>query len=386
MTFYMSCGGMGRAKPWSSEVANIWRIGNDHLDCWTDGPCPRAVGYHSNGHGTKQAIGYFRGASKFAGPGGWNTGDFLKTGGESCDLAAKPGDLCPKQTLEEYRTEFTMWSMASSPLLVSTDVRNLTQIQRQILLNVEVIAIDQQPVAGDEVPAAAEAAPPPLGPWFSAAGYQACSYPRCCPQPVGECRHSAFPLVTLGDAKSQPPVRTAADCQQLCEAHAECEVWQVGSPGKGRECSWVQNMSRWAPVGHQGERAAGCKVSAVHGCGTAPTPPPPPPPRPPAGKSDLQVWAKPLEQTAYPHTTGWSGLAEHRAIALLNLGEAAGDISSHLSAAAGGAHGGSGPATWSVRDVWGNATRTVTVAAGELGLLNATVGAHEVRLYRVWKH
>jgi hypothetical protein len=54
IAFYMSCGGGGREQKWASEVANIWRIGNDHLDCWTDGPCPRAVGYTSNGHGTLQ--------------------------------------------------------------------------------------------------------------------------------------------------------------------------------------------------------------------------------------------------------------------------------------------------------------------------------------------
>ena len=78
---YMSCGGGGRKQPWARDVANIWRIGNDHLDCWDDGPCPRKVGYTSNGHGTLQAISYFKGISAFAGPGGWNTGDFLKTGG-----------------------------------------------------------------------------------------------------------------------------------------------------------------------------------------------------------------------------------------------------------------------------------------------------------------
>jgi alpha-galactosidase len=54
IAFYMSCGGGGRKQKWASEVANIWRIGNDHLDCWTDGPCSHAVGYRSNGHGTLQ--------------------------------------------------------------------------------------------------------------------------------------------------------------------------------------------------------------------------------------------------------------------------------------------------------------------------------------------
>ena len=44
-----------------------------------------------------------------------------------------------------------MWAMSSSPLLVSTDIRNLTATQTSVLLNHEVIAIDQQPVAGDVI-------------------------------------------------------------------------------------------------------------------------------------------------------------------------------------------------------------------------------------------
>ena len=39
--------------------------------------------------------------------------------------------------------------MFSAPLLVSTDVRNLTSIQKKILLNPEVIGIDQQPIGAD---------------------------------------------------------------------------------------------------------------------------------------------------------------------------------------------------------------------------------------------
>ena len=49
ITFYMSCGGEDAAAAWPAQVSNIWRIGFDHLDCWTDGPCPKAVGYTSRG-------------------------------------------------------------------------------------------------------------------------------------------------------------------------------------------------------------------------------------------------------------------------------------------------------------------------------------------------
>ncbi len=44
----------------------------------------------------------------------------------------------------EYRSEYTMWTIISSSLLVATDVRNITDIMKDILLNKEVIAVNQQ--------------------------------------------------------------------------------------------------------------------------------------------------------------------------------------------------------------------------------------------------
>jgi hypothetical protein len=452
ITFYMSCGGGGRKQPWANDVANIWRIGNDHLDCWTDGPCPRNVGYRSNGHGTVQAIGYFRGASAFAGPGGWNTGDFLKTGGESCDLLAKPGDLCPKQTLEEYRTEFTvrvlrsttsgssklaappplllpvdaaaaaaatqLWSMASSPLLVSTDIRNLTAIQREILLQREVIAVDQQPVAGDEIgqvlqlaglPAdlhdaaivqaiddSAKATAQSVDPgWFIAANAQACSFPTCCSDSACPTGHkSAFTLIALGTN-----VQNAEACQQLCQAHHECAIWQLGSQSKGGHCTMV-NATVWQPVAMSGGRSAGCKLG-ISGCGKSPIPPRPAP-APHHRGGTTEVWVKPLMETAYPATSGWSALEDHHAIALLNVGEESAEISAHLPTtvflattlyAESGAQisaetlqssrGNLRQNTLFVRDVWDNKTLPHG-AVSKSGLLTVRVAPHGVKLFRVW--
>jgi len=145
MAFYMSCGGVGRKQKFASKVANIWRVGNDHLDCWDD-ICSAKRGYTSRSHGTSEVIQYMAGISKFAGPGGWNTPDFLKTGGEGCADRA-PGHLCPGQTDEEYRTEFSLWSITNAPLLVSSDVRKLSPLQKDILLNPEVIAVNQDALA-----------------------------------------------------------------------------------------------------------------------------------------------------------------------------------------------------------------------------------------------
>ena len=59
MALYMSCGGHDSTEAWPPTVSNVWRIGFDHLDCWTDGPCTAQD--RSKGHGTKQAIAYLAG-------------------------------------------------------------------------------------------------------------------------------------------------------------------------------------------------------------------------------------------------------------------------------------------------------------------------------------
>jgi alpha-galactosidase len=46
-------------------------------------------------------------------------------------------------TPEEYRTHFSMWAIFSAPLLAGNDVANMSADTKEILLNKEVIAIDQ---------------------------------------------------------------------------------------------------------------------------------------------------------------------------------------------------------------------------------------------------
>ena len=50
---------------------------------------------------------------------------------------------CPKQTDDEYITEFSLWTLTQSPLIVSTDVRNLTSVMQSALLNDELVAAHQ---------------------------------------------------------------------------------------------------------------------------------------------------------------------------------------------------------------------------------------------------
>lgn len=63
--------------------------------------------------------------------GGWNDADFLMTGGQGCSDNA-PHIHCPGMTDTEYKTEFTMWCMMGSSLIVATDVRNMTAIMKMV--------------------------------------------------------------------------------------------------------------------------------------------------------------------------------------------------------------------------------------------------------------
>ena len=65
--------------------------------------------------------------------------DLLPTGGAGCVTGAH----CPGQTDDEYATEFALWALTQSPLIVATDLRNLTSRMRALMLNVELLAIHQ---------------------------------------------------------------------------------------------------------------------------------------------------------------------------------------------------------------------------------------------------
>ena len=71
--------------------------------------------------------------------------DLLMTGGAGCDQRV-PGVRCAGCSDLEYRTEFIMWAVAASPLVVSTDIRGMTNATREILLHEEILAINQDPI------------------------------------------------------------------------------------------------------------------------------------------------------------------------------------------------------------------------------------------------
>jgi len=83
------------------------------------------------GGGTSQIIQHQAGISKYSGPGQWNDPDFLM-----------PGYFW--EFSYDQKTEFSFWCLFAAPLIVATDVRDLSD--KQVLLNKEAIAINQDPL------------------------------------------------------------------------------------------------------------------------------------------------------------------------------------------------------------------------------------------------
>ncbi len=111
---------------WAPQVgANLWRTGNDIHDEYAS----------VSANGFTQA-----GLARFAGPGHWNDPDMLEIGNGGMKPAA-------------YETQMSLWAILAAPLIASNDVRQMDKTTRDILLNREVIAIDQDALGkqGDRV-------------------------------------------------------------------------------------------------------------------------------------------------------------------------------------------------------------------------------------------
>jgi len=118
----------GSTKPWlwAGPVGNLWRSTPDIQDCWD---CKRSWG----GNGLVWIIDQMNGIESYSGPEHWNDPDMLEVGNGG-------------MTTTEYRAHFSMWALFSAPLMVGTDVSNMSADTREILLNRAVIAVDQDPL------------------------------------------------------------------------------------------------------------------------------------------------------------------------------------------------------------------------------------------------
>ena len=131
MVFSLCEWGQNKPWEWAGDVGHMWRTTGDIYDSY-DGRKGWEMGWKRildlqytlvDGNGPEQ-IG------RYAGPGHWNDPDMLEVGNEGLTLA-------------ESRAHFSLWCMIAAPLIAGNDVRNMKPEVREILLNKDVIAIDQ---------------------------------------------------------------------------------------------------------------------------------------------------------------------------------------------------------------------------------------------------
>ena len=117
MVFSLCQYGLQNVGEWGAAAGgNLWRTTGDISDTWA----------------SMSRIGFVlqRGLEKNAGPGHWNDPDMLEIGNGG-------------MTDTEYRTHMTLWCMLAAPLIAGNDVRHMSAATREILMNAEAIAVDQ---------------------------------------------------------------------------------------------------------------------------------------------------------------------------------------------------------------------------------------------------
>lgn len=128
--------GQRQCEEWCEEVGGqLWRTSYDVRDMWKDI-------VKEGGMGIIDIVNITAPLAKYVRPGQWPDMDMLVvglngTGGPSSDLG---GVGC---TQTEYQTQMSMWCMMASPLAMTNDLRKVSEDDRRILLNPEIIAINQ---------------------------------------------------------------------------------------------------------------------------------------------------------------------------------------------------------------------------------------------------
>lgn len=128
--------GQRQCEEWCEEVGGqLWRTSYDVRDMWKDI-------VKEGGMGIIDIVNVTAPLARYVRPGQWPDMDMLViglngTGGPSSDLG---GVGC---TQTEYQTQMSMWCMMASPLAMTNDLRKVSEDDRCILLNPEIIAINQ---------------------------------------------------------------------------------------------------------------------------------------------------------------------------------------------------------------------------------------------------
>lgn len=130
-------------------VYSLCQYGRFDVGSWgrdVGGHLWRTTGDIEDNYDTMAKIGFDKnGIANHTGPNGWNDPDMLEIGNGG-------------MSQDEYRTHMTLWAMMSAPLVLGNDVRHMTPETLSLLTNREVIAIDQDGLGAQGLPARKEGA------------------------------------------------------------------------------------------------------------------------------------------------------------------------------------------------------------------------------------
>ena len=152
-----------------AKYAQLWRITDDHWDGWTfkhDQPGIEAP------FGLRDEFDRISKWAPYVKAGNWPDPDMLPEGW----LGPHPGkdqERASNYTQEEQRTEFTLWAISRSPLILGTNLTKLDDFTRSLITNKEVLDINQNAVESIPglVPAAESGKPPfPQRYWYARTG------------------------------------------------------------------------------------------------------------------------------------------------------------------------------------------------------------------------
>jgi hypothetical protein len=147
------------------RYAQMWRISNDIWDAWHFPYNPQTDGYPS---GVDTAFDNLAKWNRYSRPGNWPDADMLPLG----ELRPSPGMGDPRHsrlTEVEERTQFSLWAIGRSPLILGTNLTMLDPFTRSLLTNKQVIAANQESWETHPIPSLPKGLSP-VRVWMASAG------------------------------------------------------------------------------------------------------------------------------------------------------------------------------------------------------------------------
>jgi hypothetical protein len=122
-----------------AKYAQMWRIADDHWDGWT---FPHKPDQGEFPFGLRDEFDRIAKWYVYTGPGNWPDADMLPIG----YLGPSPGwgeARQSRETPDEERSEFTLWAISRSPLILGANLTKLDDFTRSLVTNQDVLFMNQ---------------------------------------------------------------------------------------------------------------------------------------------------------------------------------------------------------------------------------------------------